>query len=55
MPDLTLKLHNISQEFNGHVLFKIHTMHIQCGDSIHLQGDNGSGKTTLMKIMAGLI
>ncbi len=50
---LVIEAENISQSYDGRVLFKDFNTVIQRGDRIGLIGPNGCGKTTLLSILLG--
>jgi ATP-binding cassette subfamily F protein uup len=50
---LVLEAENVSQSYDGRVLFKDFTTIVQRGDRIGVIGPNGCGKSTLLSILLG--
>jgi heme exporter protein A len=55
MTSMTLKLSDVSKEFNRRSIFRDVSFSLASGDSIAITGRNGSGKSTLVKIVCGLL
>ncbi len=53
IPDLLLKLDNISAGYDDTPILDNVTLNIAAGDRIGLLGHNGAGKSTLIKLLAG--
>ncbi len=55
MPDIAIRIRNLSVNYNGHAALEEIDLDIQEGKYVGILGPNGAGKSTLLKVIIGLV
>ena len=49
-----LEIENLSRQFNGRIVLRDVSLHLQAGEYVAIVGESGVGKSTLLNLIAGL-